>query len=324
MADKKTKSSAEAMATDGLEKELIETLDKIEKAYGKGAIMKLGDKSHIDTEVIPTGSMLIDNALGVGGYPKGRIIEIYGPESSGKTTLALHAIAQTQKLGGRAAFIDAENAIDPEYAAALGVDIDNLLLSQPSSGEEALEITELLANSKAIDLIVVDSVAALVPKAEIEASLDTSSVGTQARMMSKALRRLAGILNRTNTTVIFINQLREKMNTMGYGGPTETTSGGRALKFYASIRIEIKKLSQIKDNVTDIVSGNIASVKVSKNKVAPPLRQHKLLSFMEKEFPILMKSLIVLSLISLLNNQALGSPMVMKNWSRKTKRQKVC
>ena len=184
--------------------------------------MKLGDKSHIDTEVIPTGSMLIDNALGVGGYPKGRIIEIYGPESSGKTTLALHAIAQTQKLGGRAAFIDAENAIDPEYAAALGVDIDNLLLSQPSSGEEALEITELLANSKAIDLIVVDSVAALVPKAEIEASLDTSSVGTQARMMSKALRRLAGILNRTNTTVIFINQLREKMNTMGYGGPTET------------------------------------------------------------------------------------------------------
>lgn len=272
MADKKTKSSAEAMATDGFEKELIETLDKIEKAYGKGAIMKLGDKSHIDTEVIPTGSMLIDNALGVGGYPKGRIIEIYGPESSGKTTLALHAIAQTQKLGGRAAFIDAENAIDPEYAAALGVDIDNLLLSQPSSGEEALEITELLANSKAIDLIVVDSVAALVPKAEIEASLDTSSVGTQARMMSKALRRLAGILNRTNTTVIFINQLREKMNTMGYGGPTETTSGGRALKFYASIRIEIKKLSQIKDNVTDIVSGNIASVKVSKNKVAPPFK----------------------------------------------------
>jgi len=266
MADKKAKSSAEAMATDGLEKELIETLDKIEKAYGKGAIMKLGDKSHIDTEVIPTGSMLIDNALGVGGYPKGRIIEIYGPESSGKTTLALHAIAQTQKLGGRAAFIDAE------YAAALGVDIDNLLLSQPSSGEEALEITELLANSKAIDLIVVDSVAALVPKAEIEASLDTSSVGTQARMMSKALRRLAGILNRTNTTVIFINQLREKMNTMGYGGPTETTSGGRALKFYASIRIEIKKLSQIKDNVTDIVSGNIASVKVSKNKVAPPFK----------------------------------------------------
>ena len=302
MADKKTKSSAEAMATDGFEKELIETLDKIEKAYGKGAIMKLGDKSHIDTEVIPTGSMLIDNALGVGGYPKGRIIEIYGPESSGKTTLALHAIAQTQKLGGRAAFIDAENAIDPEYAAALGVDIDNLLLSQPSSGEEALEITELLANSKAIDLIVVDSVAALVPKAEIEASLDTSSVGTQARMMSKALRRLAGILNRTNTTVIFINQLREKMNTMGYGGPTETTSGGRALKFYASIRIEIKKLSQI-----------------LKTKLHHHLRQHKLQSFMEKEFPILMKLLIVLSPISLLNNQALGSPMVTKKLVKENK-----
>lgn len=268
MAEKKSKKTEETVAVD---KDLDEALVKIEKTFGKGAIMRLGDKAHVDVGVIPTGSMLIDNALGVGGYPKGRVIEIYGPESSGKTTLALHAIAEVQKLGGRAAFIDAENAIDPEYAAALGVDIDNLLLSQPDNGEQALEICEMLANSKAIDLIVVDSVAALVPKSEIEQSMDQSSVGTQARMMSKALRRLTGILNRNEATVIFINQLREKMNTMGYG-PSETTSGGRALKFYASIRIDIRRIQTLKDNVTDEASGNVVSVKVVKNKVAPPFK----------------------------------------------------
>lgn len=269
MAEKKsTKTSAEL----SVDKDLDAALQEIDKRFGKGSIMRLGDKAHLDVGVIPTGSMLIDSALGVGGYPKGRIIEIYGPESSGKTTLALHAIAEAQKLGGRAAFIDAENAIDPEYAQDLGVDIDNLLLSQPDTGEQALEICEMLANSNAIDLIVIDSVAALVPKSEIEQSIEQNSVGVQARLMSKALRRLAGILNKSETTVIFINQLREKMNTMGYG-PSETTSGGRALKFYASIRIDIRRTQTLKDNVTDEASGNVTLVKVTKNKVAPPFKQ---------------------------------------------------
>ena len=271
MADKKTKSSAEAMATDGLEKELIETLDKIEKAYGKGAIMKLGDKSHIDTEVIPTGSMLIDNALGVGGYPKGRIIEIYGPESSGKTTLALTAIAECQKKGGQAAFVDAEHAIDPVYASKLGVNIDELILSQPDNGEQALEIVDMLAGSEAVDIIVVDSVAALVPQAELEGGMADSNVGAHARLMSKAMRKIAGVLNKSNCTVIFINQLREKVGVM-YGNP-EVTTGGRALKFYASIRIDIRKAEAIKEG--DKIIGNTVNIKVVKNKVAPPFKSCK-------------------------------------------------
>lgn len=271
MAEKKSKSAAATVA-DGVDKDLNDALTKIEKNYGKGAIMRLGDKANVDVGVIPTGSLLIDHALGVGGYPKGRVIEIFGPESSGKTTLALHAIAEVQKMGGRAAFIDAENAIDPEYAAALGVNIDDLLLSQPDNGEQALEICELLAGSKAIDLIVIDSVAALVPKAEIDQSMDQATVGTQARLMSKALRRLTGILNRTETTVIFINQLRANVNAVGYG-PTETTSGGRALKFYASIRIDIRRTQTLKDNATEEASGNLVHVKIVKNKVAPPFKQ---------------------------------------------------
>lgn len=268
MAEKKnTKTSAEL----SVDKDLDAALQEIDKRFGKGSIMRLGDKSHLDVGVIPTGSMLIDSALGVGGYPKGRIIEIFGPESSGKTTLALHAIAEAQKLGGRAAFIDAENAIDPEYAQALGVDIDNLLLSQPDTGEQALEICEMLAGSNAIDIIVIDSVAALVPKSEIEQSIEQNSVGVQARLMSKALRRLSGILNKSETTVIFINQLRDTMSSMSFG-PSETTSGGRALKFYASIRIDIRRIQTLKDNVTNEASGNMVQVKIVKNKVAPPFK----------------------------------------------------
>ena len=245
------------------------TLDKIEKAYGKGAIMKLGDKSHIDTEVIPTGSMLIDNALGVGGYPKGRIIEVFGPESSGKTTLALHIIAEAQKMGGEAAFIDAEHALDPVYAKKLGVDIDNLIVSQPDTGEQALEITEALVRSGALDVIVVDSVAALVPKAEIDGDMGDSHMGLQARLMSQALRKLAGAINKSKTVLIFINQLREKIGVM-FGNP-ETTTGGRALKFYASVRMDIRKIENIKQDGQ--VMGNRVRVKVIKNKVAPPFRE---------------------------------------------------
>ena len=248
---------------------LDSALKEIQKIYGKGSVMRLGDRQAVDVDVIPSGSLLIDEALGVGGYPKGRIIEIYGPESSGKTTLALHAIAECQKRGGRAAFVDAEHSIDPVYARNLGVDIDELILSQPNSGEEALEIVEMLANSGAISLIIVDSVAALVPQAELDGEMGDNSVGLQARLMSKAMRKLAGILNKKECAVIFINQLREKVGVM-YGNP-ETTSGGRALKFYASIRIDIRRTEAIKSG-TDIV-GNTCRIKIVKNKVAPPFKQ---------------------------------------------------
>ena len=229
---------------------LDETLKQIEKLYGKGAVMRLGDRETVDVDAIPSGSLLIDEAIGVGGYPKGRIIEIFGPESSGKTTLALHAIAECQKNGGRAAFIDAEHAIDPLYAKNLGVDINELILSQPDNGEQALEIVEMLADSGSINLIVVDSVAALVPQAELDGEMGDSSVGLQARLMSKAMRKIAGILNKKECAVIFINQLREKVGVM-YGNP-ETTSGGRALKFYASIRIDIRRTEAIKQG-SDII-----------------------------------------------------------------------
>ena len=248
---------------------LDETLKQIEKLYGKGAVMRLGDRETVDVDAIPTGSLLIDQAIGVGGYPKGRIIEIFGPESSGKTTLALHAIAECQKQGGRAAFIDAEHAIDPLYAKNLGVDINELILSQPDNGEQALEIVEMLADSGSINLIVVDSVAALVPQAELDGEMGDSSVGLQARLMSKAMRKIAGILNKKECAVIFINQLREKVGVM-YGNP-ETTSGGRALKFYASVRIDIRRTEAIKQGA-DII-GNTCRVKIVKNKVSPPFKQ---------------------------------------------------
>ena len=250
-------------------KELDEVLKQIQKQFGKGAVMKLGDRPNVEVSVIPSGSLLLDEALGVGGYPKGRIIEIYGPESSGKTTLALHAIAECQKQGGRAAFIDAEHAIDPEYSKNLGVNIDELILSQPDSGEQALEIAEMLASSGAIDLLIVDSVAALVPQAELDGEMSDNSVGMQARLMSKAMRKLAGTLNKNNCTIIFINQLREKVGVM-YGNP-ETTSGGRALKFYASIRLDIRRTEAIKTGSD--VTGNTCRIKVVKNKVAPPFKQ---------------------------------------------------
>ncbi len=244
------------------------TLDKIEKSYGKGAIMKLGDHPVEDVEYISTGSIGVDVALGVGGFPKGRVIEIYGPESSGKTTLALHAIAESQKKGGIAAFIDAEHAFDSSYARKLGVDIENLLISQPDNGEQALEITENLIRSGAIDIIVIDSVAALTPKSEIEGEMGDSKMGLQARLMSQALRKLTATISKTRCCCIFINQLREKIGVM-FGNP-ETTTGGNALKFYASVRIDIRKITQIKEG--DIVTGNRVRVKVVKNKVAPPFR----------------------------------------------------
>lgn len=256
------------------EKDLIleQTLKEIEKSFGKGSVMRLGQKANVDVDVIPTGSLLIDNVLGVGGYPRGRVIEIFGPESSGKTTLALHAIAECQKKGGRAAFVDAEHAIDPLYAKNLGVDIDNLILSQPDSGEQALEIVEMLASSKAIDLIIVDSVAALVPQAELDGVMSDNQVGLQARLMSKAMRKLAGVLNKSNCAIIFINQIREKVGVI-YGNP-ETTSGGRALKFFASIRIDIRRTEAIKSGA-DIV-GNTCTIKVVKNKVSPPFKTCKI------------------------------------------------
>lgn len=250
------------------EKALAEALKAIEKQFGKGSIMKLGEKVHTDMEVIPTGSISLDMALGVGGYPKGRIIEIFGPESSGKTTFALHAIAQAQKQGGVAAFIDAEHALDPKYAKALGVDVDNLIVSQPDTGEQALEIAEHLIRSGAIAIVVVDSVAALVPKVEIDGDMGDSHIGTQARLMSQAMRKLSGAISKSNTVAIFINQIREKVGVM-FGSP-ETTSGGRALKFYATIRLDIRRVEQIKQG-TDII-GNLTRVKVVKNKVAPPFK----------------------------------------------------
>ena len=250
------------------DKALEEVMAEIEKQFGKGAIMKLGDESHMEIETISTGSLSLDVALGVGGFPKGRIIEVYGPESSGKTTIALQAVAEVQKTGGRAAFIDAEHALDPVYAKALGVDINELLLSQPDTGEQALEICEALVRSNAVQIVVIDSVAALVPQAEIEGEMGDNHVGLQARLMSQALRKLAGIINKTNTIAIFINQLREKVGVM-FGNP-ETTTGGRALKFYASIRLDVRRGEQIK--VGDSVIGNRTTVKVVKNKMAPPFK----------------------------------------------------
>src|SRR5574344_213548 len=250
------------------DKALEQVMADIEKQFGKGAIMKLGGDEHLNIEVTPSGSLSLDIALGVGGYPKGRIIEIYGPESSGKTTFALQAIAEVQKRGGRAAFIDAEHALDPIYAKALGVNINELLLSQPDTGEQALEICEALVRSEAINIVVIDSVAALVPQAEIEGEMGDSHVGLQARLMSQALRKLAGIINKTNTIAIFINQLREKVGVM-FGNP-ETTTGGRALKFYASVRLDVRRGEQIK--LGDNVIGNKTNVKVVKKKVAPPFK----------------------------------------------------
>ena len=251
------------------EKALEIALSKIEKDFGKGAIMKLGDAAaNISVSTIPSGCLQLDYALGVGGLPRGRIIEIYGPESSGKTTLALHAIAEAQKLGGTAAFIDAEHALDPVYAHNLGVDVDNLYISQPDSGEDALEICDTLVRSGAIDIIVVDSVAALVPKAELEGDMGDSHVGLQARLMSQALRKLTGVISKTNTIIIFINQLREKVGVM-FGNP-ETTTGGRALKFYASVRMDVRKQDTIKNGAEFI--GNRTRVKIVKNKVAPPFK----------------------------------------------------
>ena len=250
------------------DKALEQVLADIEKQFGAGAIMKLGSEEHSKIDVTSSGSLALDIALGVGGFPKGRIIEIYGPESSGKTTLTLHAIAEVQKQGGRAAFIDAEHAIDPVYAKNLGVNIDDLILSQPDSGEQGLAIAETLVKSNAIDLVVVDSVAALVPQVELDGEVGDSSVGLQARLMSKALRRLSGLMNKTSCTIIFINQLREKIGVM-YGNP-ETTTGGRALKFYSTVRIEIRRSEAIK-NGSEII-GNKTNIKVVKNKVAPPFR----------------------------------------------------
>ena len=251
------------------DKTLEQVLSDIEKQFGKGSIMKLGDNKHMEVEVTPSGSLSLDIALGVNGYPKGRIIEIYGPESSGKTTLALHIIAEAQKMNGEAAFIDAEHALDPVYAKHLGVDIDNLIVSQPDTGEQALEIAEALIRSGAIDIVVVDSVAALVPKAEIDGDMGDAHVGLQARLMSQALRKLAGTINKTNATIIFINQLREKVGVM-FGNP-ETTTGGRALKYYSSVSLDIRKVENIKQDGE--VVGNRARVKVVKNKVAPPFRE---------------------------------------------------
>lgn len=256
------------MVKSSNDKTLDQVLADIEKQFGKGAVMKLGENEHREIDVISSGSLSLDIALGIGGYPKGRIVEIYGPESSGKTTFALHAIAEAQKAGGRAAFIDAEHSLDPQYAAKLGVNINDLLLSQPDNGEQALEICEALVRSGAISIIVIDSVAALVPQAEIEGEMGDSHVGLQARLMSQALRKLSGVISKTNTIAIFINQLREKVGVM-FGNP-ETTPGGRALKFYSSIRLEIRRSEQIKDG-TDII-GNKTNVKVVKNKMAPPFK----------------------------------------------------
>ena len=250
-------------------KALEAALGQIEKQFGKGAVMKLGDFTAMNVEAIPTGALSLDIALGIGGIPRGRIIEIFGPESSGKTTLALHMIAEAQKLGGEAAFIDAEHALDPVYAKHLGVDIDNLIVSQPDTGEQALEIAEALVRSGAIDIIVIDSVAALVPKAEIDGDMGDSHVGLQARLMSQALRKLASVINKSKSVIVFINQLREKIGVM-FGNP-ETTPGGRALKFYASVRMDIRKIETMKQDGE--VVGNRAKVKVVKNKVAPPFRE---------------------------------------------------
>ena len=268
MADKKAKDKVTQRSGDERRAALENAISRIEKDFGKGSVMKLGESEHMQVEVIPTGCLNLDFALGIGGLPKGRIIEIYGPESSGKTTLALHTVAEAQKAGGIAAFIDAEHALDPIYAKALGVDIDNLYVAQPDNGEQALDICEALVRSGAIDIVVIDSVAALVPKAEIEGDMGDSHVGLQARLMSQALRKLAGVIAKTNAVAIFINQLREKVGVM-YGNP-EVTTGGKALKFYASVRIDIRKSEAIKDG-SEVV-GNRVKIKVVKNKVAPPFK----------------------------------------------------
>ncbi len=268
MATKKTVYEAPTPASDK-KKALQTALAQIDKSFGKGAVMRLGDRPEMNVEAIPTGSLALDAALGIGGVPKGRIIEIYGPESSGKTTLALHILAEAQKRGGEVAFVDAEHALDPVYAAALGVDTDNLLVSQPDTGEQALEITDALVRSGAIDAVVVDSVAALVPKQEIEGEMGDTFVGLQARLMSQALRKLAGTIAKTNCVVIFINQLRMKIGVM-YGNP-ETTTGGNALKFYSSVRLDVRRIEAIKEGGN--VIGNKTRVKVVKNKVAPPFRE---------------------------------------------------
>ncbi|GAA1443281.1 recombinase RecA [Nocardiopsis tropica] len=257
------------MASGDREKALDTALAQIERQFGKGSIMRLGDDDRPPIESIPTGAIALDVALGIGGLPRGRIIEIYGPESSGKTTVALHAVASAQKLGGIAAFVDAEHALDPEYAKKIGVDTDNLLLSQPDTGEQALEIVDMLVRSGAVSIVVIDSVAALVPRAEIEGEMGDSHVGLQARLMSQALRKMAGVLHQTGTTAIFINQLREKIGVM-FGSP-ETTTGGKALKFYASVRLDVRRIETLKDG-TDAV-GNRTRVKVVKNKIAPPFKQ---------------------------------------------------
>jgi recombination protein RecA len=267
-ATEKTTTKAAEAATEGKVKALGLAMEQIEKQFGKGAIMKMGDAHAQQVECVPTGSISLDLALG-GGIPKGRIIEIYGPESSGKTTLTLHAIAEVQRAGGTAAFIDAEHALDPAYAQRIGVDVENLLLSQPDNGEQALEIAETLVRSNAVDLVVVDSVAALVPRAEIEGDMGDSHMGLQARLMSQALRKLTGVISRSKTTVVFINQIRMKIGVM-FGNP-ETTTGGNALKFYASVRMDIRRIGQIKQG--DSVIGNRTRVKVVKNKIAPPFRE---------------------------------------------------
>ena len=268
MATKKTVYDAPAPATDK-KKALQTALAQIEKNFGKGTVMRLGDRPEMNVDAIPTGSLALDAALGIGGVPKGRIIEIYGPESSGKTTLALHILAEAQKMGGEVAFVDAEHALDPVYAAALGVDTDNMLVSQPDTGEQALEITDALVRSGAVDAVVVDSVAALVPKQEIEGEMGDTFVGLQARLMSQALRKLAGTISKTNCVVIFINQLRMKIGVM-YGNP-ETTTGGNALKFYSSVRLDVRRVESLKKGGN--VVGNKTRVKVVKNKVAPPFRE---------------------------------------------------